>query len=90
MYHAKSFEDGQEFFGSVINYEDPNYFSVRPYNPDFEIFMCKIKSSLNSRRILTRNECSRNMKVIYHKEQSGSIYRSEVINMNLRDKSWLL
>lgn len=52
--------------------------------------MNKIKSSLNSRYILTRDELVKNMYVIYQKKESNSIHRGRIIDMDSEVKSWLI
>lgn len=52
--------------------------------------MEQIKSSLNSRLILTQNELVKNMYVIYQKNQSDSIYRGQIIDMDREVESLLI
>lgn len=77
-----SLNDIQEIVGLLIYYKSPFNFRIRQYNSNFQPFIDQIKSSLNSRFILTQSELVINMYVIYQKKQSDSIYRAQIINMD--------
>lgn len=71
---------------SLIYFKSPFHFNVRKYNPNFERFMNQIKSDINSRYILKKHELTKNMYVIYQ-NQSGSIYRAQIIDLDIEVES---
>lgn len=73
---------------SLVYYKSPFHFNMRKYNPNFESFMDQIRSDLNSRYILNKNEFSKKMYVIYQ-HQSGYIYRAQIIDFDLKVESKL-
>lgn len=74
-------KDKLEIIASVINYKSPLNFRVRQYNSNFEMLMNKIKSTLNLRYILNKNDLVKNMYVIYQ-NPSDAIHRAQIIDMD--------
>lgn len=81
MFLKKEKLNGQEIVGSLICYKSPYSFRVRQYNSNFIPFMDKIKSDLDSRKVLIKSELVKNMYVIYQ-NQSSSVYRAQVIDID--------
>lgn len=79
-------EDNQEIIGSLIHYKSPYNFRIRKYDSNFAPFMDQIKSTLNSRSILTQNELIKDMYVIYQ-NQFNSLYRAQVVDMDFESTS---
>jgi len=75
-----------EIIASLIYYKSPFNFHVRQYNPNFNSYMDQIKSTLNSRHILSKCELLKNMYIIYQ-SQSDCIYRAQIIDMDSEIKS---
>lgn len=78
--------DNEEIIGLLIHYKSPYNFHIRKYDSNFAPFMDKIKSTLNSRYILTQNELIKNMYVIYQ-NQLNSIFRAQVVDMDFENTS---
>lgn len=77
----ENLKDNKEIICSLIYYKSPFNFCVRQYNPNFELFMEQIKSTLGTRHILTKCQLVKNMYVIYQ-HQLNSIYRAQIIDMD--------
>lgn len=80
--------NSQEIIGSLIYYKSPLNFRIRQYSPNFKHFMDQVKSSLESRYILTKCKLIKNMYVFY-KNQLDCIYRAQIIDMDSEVESWL-
>lgn len=79
-------KENQEIIGSLIHYKSPYNFCIRKYHSNFAPFMDQIKSTLNTRIILTQNDLIKNMYVIYQ-NKLNFIYRAQVVDMDFESTS---
>lgn len=77
----ESMNNEGEIIASLINYKSPLNFRVRQHNSNFEILMNKIRSTLNLRYILNKNDLEKHMYVIYQ-NPSDTIHRAQIIDMD--------
>lgn len=82
-------KDNEEMIGQLIYYKSPFNFRLRQYDPSFNPYMDRVKSLLNTRYVLKKQNVVKNIYVIYQ-NQTKSIYRAQVIDIDSEIESLLL